>query len=131
MNKQEQDITPAINLWFSFIYPTSAPWEIKHTREEKTFKLSEIKVHQWDYLEAATTARGCTYKIVDFGPTSPPFDVLHYKNSDAFVIVAFPKRVHAIHILDMIAHREKKTTMTEAEAEQVSKYSIDRKKLPQ
>lgn len=131
MNKQEAAATPGINLWFSNIFPKSAPWEIKHTRGSSTFNFSEIKPHQWDYLLAATTKKGFVYKIVDFGPTSPPCDVVHYKNCEAFIIVQFPTHTYAIEIRILNLLREQgKTTINEAEADRYSIHKIANVKLP-
>lgn len=98
MNKQEASMTAAVNKWFSILCPQSSPWEIKHTRGAKMFNLKNIEEHQYDNLIAATTPEGCTYKIPDFGPSFPPFDVLHYKNTPAYVIIIFPTTTYVIEI---------------------------------
>lgn len=98
MNRDEADITPKINKWFQKVVDASCPIEIKHTRSEAVFTMSELKVHQRDWLLASTTEHGSIWKIPDTGYGFNPFDCLHYKNSNAYVIIAFPEWVVAIEI---------------------------------
>lgn len=128
MRKQEAAITARINKWFARIVPQSSPWEVKHTRGEKTFKMRELKEHQRNFLLAATTAHGCTWKIPDLGNGYAPFDVLHYKNTPAYVIVAFPSSVAVFEIRDLIAWD--KPTISEAEAFDLSLWLCQRASLP-
>lgn len=128
MRKEEAAITPRINKWFAPIVPTSSPWEVKHTRGSLYFNMSELREHQKNYLLAATTPRGCTFKIEDAGYNHPPFDVLHYKNTPAYVIIAFPTLVAAIEIRTLLRYDAK--SLTEDEAVAMASWSIHCAKLP-
>lgn len=103
MRKQEAAITARIDKWFAVVVPQSSPWEVKHTRGKATFPFSEIAAHQRRYLYAATTPTGFTYKIPDIGFSHPPCDVVHYKNTPAYVIVVFPKFTTVLEIRDILA----------------------------
>lgn len=128
MQKHEAAITNRINKWFAPIVPQSSPWEVKHTRGSKTFKLREIDEHQKDYLLAATTETGFTYKIPDIGLSHPPCDVIHYKNTPAYIIVAFPSMTYVLEIRDVLSHS--KTVMKEETAALLSLWSCPNSKLP-
>lgn len=121
MNKAEAKITAAINKWFSKIVPTSSPWEVKHTRGDKVFHMDEIAEHQYNYLYAATTDYGCTWKIPDTGYSYNPFDVIHYKNTPAYVIIVYPLNVYAIEIHNIM--KIKKPSLDEATALKLSEFT--------
>lgn len=121
MNKVEAAITTRINKWFPKIVPTCSPWEVKHTRGSNSFYLSEIAEHQYNYLYAATTSIGCTWKIPDSGYGYNPFDVIHYKNTDAYVIIVFPVMVYAIEIRDIM--EIKKPSLDEVTALKLAKFT--------
>ena len=101
MNKQEAQITTKLKKWYHSVAETSGPIEVKHTRGKNTFNLKELSEHQIDWLKAATTNHGCWWKIPDTGYGANPFDVLFYKNAPAYVIIAYPVWVVAIHIDDI------------------------------
>lgn len=122
MKKREASITTRLKLWWQSVAVESCPIEVKHTRGKKTFTMSELKEHQIDWLNAATTEMGCWWKIPDTGFGSSPFDVLFYKNSNAYVIIAFPVWVVAIHIHDIMLLDLK--SLDEDTALQISQYSI-------
>jgi penicillin-binding protein-related factor A (putative recombinase) len=130
MQKREAAITTKINKWFSLVVPTSSPWEVKHTRGKNSFPWRELKEHQRNYLFAATTQTGCTFKIEDAGYSHPPFDVLHYKNTDAFVIITFNVWTAVIEIRTVLRLIEKHTSISEEEALENSVYKILNKSLP-
>lgn len=102
MNKDEAKVTTKLRVWFQSVATSSCPIEVKHTRGKKVFTMSELKEHQQNWLLAATTDHGIWWKIPDTGYGYNPFDVLFYKNSDAFVVIAFPVWVVAIHIQDIL-----------------------------
>lgn len=125
-------MTTRINKWFPLIVTQSSPWEVKHTRGAKTFNTNEIEEHQMDNLIAATTQEGCTYKIPDFGPSFPPFDVLHYKNTPSYVIVVFPTTTYVIEIKVLLLYIEKNgTSLPEADAEGIARWKCLNARLPQ
>jgi len=128
MQKQEASITPRVNRWVAAVIPRSAPWDVKHTRGKKTFPLREIKPHQRNYLMAATTKTGFTYKIPDIGLSHPPCDTVCYKNTDAYIVIVYPTMVYAIdiRILDTLTE----TTLTEERADALSWFRIERTRLP-
>lgn len=128
MQKHEAAITARINKWFSLVVPTSSPWEVKHTRGDATFKLGEVKDHQRDWLLAATTPTGCTWKLPDTGHSYNPFDTMHYKNTPAYVVIAFVSFVAVIEIRNLVAFE--KTTMTEDEAMNLASWFCTMKGLP-
>lgn len=68
----------------------TGPWEVKSTRGKDIFYTREIKPHQKHALIACTTEEGFTFKIPDAGYAFLPFDGVTFKNSPAFIIVAFP-----------------------------------------
>lgn len=102
MKKLEAEITTKLKSCYHSVAETSGPIEVKHTRGKSRFNLSELKEHQKDWLLAATTERGCWWKIPDTGMGYNPFDVLFYKNAPAYVIIAYPTWVCAIHIHDIV-----------------------------
>jgi len=120
MRKQEAALTAVINRWFALIVPQSSPWEVKHTRGGNRFRMAELKEHQRNFLFAATTPTGCTWKIPDLGDGYAPFDTIHYKNTPAYVLIAFPKMLVAIEIRDMPFD---KSSITEEEALRLSLWS--------
>lgn len=131
MNKQEAAITTRINKWFPRMIGQSCPYEVKHTRGEVTFKLRELKQHQRDYLLAATTEHGMHWKIPDTGFGQCPFDSFVFKNSPAFVIIAYPTFVFALNIEEvdnMILNDQK--TLSEDEANAYAVFGIEIKNLP-
>lgn len=132
MNKKEADMTTRINKWFPIIVPQSSPWEVKHTRGANTFNLNEIAEHQYDNLLASTTQEGCTYKIPDFGPSFPPFDVLHYKNTPAYVIIVFPSVTYVLEIRDIMQYIEDNgKSLPEEHADMLSLWTCKNVRLPQ
>ena len=104
MNKQEAEITPKINKWFRRVAIGSCPFEIKHTRGNNEFEFDELSEHQRNYLVAATTEIGCLWKIPDANMGYNPFDCIFYKNSSAYVIIAFPVWTVVLNILDIDKH---------------------------
>ena len=108
--------------------PTSSPWEVKHTRGEATFNMRELKEHQRNWLLAATTPHGCTWKIPDLGNGYAPFDVLHYKNTPAYVAIAFPLFVVVIEIRAILKHTE--PSLSEQDALLLSLWSCQTRSLP-
>ncbi len=68
MNKKEADITrEKVKYWWLKVCPDSSPCEVKHTRGEKKFPLSELVEHQRNYLLSSATKRGFVWKIPDAG----------------------------------------------------------------
>jgi hypothetical protein len=118
MKKLEAKETTKINKWFSKVVKTSSPWEIKHTRGALSFDVSEIADHQINWLLAATTEGGCTWKIPDAGFGYNPFDTMHYKKTDAYIIICFPTMVYAIEIRVLLA--TKLQSLPEAKANSIS-----------
>ena len=106
---------------------TSGPIEVKHTRGKERFNMKELKEHQIDALNAATTEEGIWWKIPDTGFGASPFDVLFYKNSDAFVIIAYPTWVCCIHIHDIIIINS--PSIDEETARQISRFTVESKNL--
>jgi hypothetical protein len=92
MRKQEAEITPRVNRWVQSWIPESAAWDVKHTRGSDRFDMREIKPHQRDYLLAAGTKHGFTFKIEDAGYRHPPCDTVCFKKAQycGFAIV-FPE----------------------------------------
>jgi len=124
MNKAEQKVAPKVNKWMASVVKGSCPWEIKHTRGAQTFNIANVAQHQIDYLTAATTEHGFTYKIPDLGVTTP-CDTIHYKNSQAYVVIVYPNSTHAIHIRDINSLIElKKMSLSEEKARLLAKYSV-------
>lgn len=91
--------------------------------------MKELKEHQKNYLLAATTDHGCTWKIPDTGFAYPPFDTLSYKNTDAYVVIVFPIITAAIDVRDLLSYVKDETTISESEAIAIAKYTIETKKL--
>ena len=102
VERLEANLTAKVNKWMASKVLRSCPWEIKHTRGKDSFAMRELRQHQLDYLEAATTPKGCTWKIPDTGIGYAPFDTIHYKNNVAFVVIVYPEIVVAIHIWDIL-----------------------------
>lgn len=127
MNKQEAGKTANINKWLAAVVQQSAPWEIKHTKGKKMFALKDLEEHQKNYLLAATTKKGCTWKIPDTGYGYNPFDSFHYKNTEAYVVIVFPTWVCAIEIRVLLTH--KKTAISEETARRLSKFTLQSKDL--
>lgn len=127
MNKQEAGVTAKINKWLQSMVKSSCPFEIKHTRGKTRFNLSELKEHQRNWLLAATTKRGCTWKIPDTGYGYNPFDSFHFKNSDAYVVIQFPTWVCAIEIRDLL--KVTTSSITEDRAGRISRFRVLSKDL--
>ncbi len=128
MHKQEAAITTRINKWFPRVVTASCPYEIKHTRGSATFKFKELKQHQRDYLLAATTPHGMCWKIPDTGFSQNPFDCFVFKNTQAFVIIAYPENVYAIEI--QLIEKIDSNILTEEFASKIALYRIATKDLP-
>jgi len=101
MKKLEAQSSPKVMEWFSSQVSSSSPVEIKHTRGSSSFNMRELKEHQRNYLLAATTGRGCYWKIPDYG-TFNPFDYMLYKNAPAYVNIVYPEHIYAIEIHDIL-----------------------------
>jgi len=100
--------------WFASVTNCSAPFEIKHTKGSDNFKMRELSKHQRDYLLAATTENGMTYKIRDANIGHNPFDCFHYKNSHAYVVIVYPCFIVAIEIQDMLKIKTPSLFITDA-----------------
>lgn len=129
MQKKEAISTTRIMKWFLPLMPRSAPWEVKHTRGAKNFRIKEIAEHQWDYLYASTTDHGFSWKAPDAGFGYNPCDVMAFKNTDGWFIVTFPLNTYVIHVLDLLPYKDGKP-ITEDQALKLSRYKIENKKLP-
>ena len=80
---------------------------------------------------AATTKIGFTYKITDFGPSYPPCDVVHYKNTPAYVIIAYPQFVFVLSIEEIMSCIENdEKTMSQDSANGLALWGIEISKLP-
>lgn len=121
MNKDEAEFTTRAKAWIKSELPTCA-WEVKHTRGKLFFNLSELKEHQINYLKAATSKRGCSWKIPDTGYGYNPFDGFNLKGVQAFVIIAYPTWVVAIEIQTLLLIKE--SSISEERARRISLYSI-------
>ena len=125
-------MTTRINKWFPLLVPQSSPWEVKHTRGARTFNLNEISDHQYDYLQAANTSHGCTVKLADLGVSHSPFDVLHYKNTPAYVIICFPELTYVLEIRDIMQYIEDNgKSLPEQHADFLSLWTCKNSRLPQ
>lgn len=122
MRKKEASITPKVMKWFAAVAPHSAPVEIKHTRGKKSFNKKELKEHQINWLLACTTERGCTYKLPDTGYGANPFDVLHYKKANSYIVIVYPTIVCAIEIQALL--REQGASIDEATAERICSFKV-------
>lgn len=91
MIKLEAQFTPRVNRWVQSWIPESAAWDVKHTRGSNRFEMREVADHQRDYLLAAGTDHGFTFKIEDAGFRHPPCDTVFFKKAKwcGFAIV-FP-----------------------------------------
>ena len=108
MKKLEAKHTPAIYKWLLQKINKSVPLEVKHTRGGNTFNFKELAEHQLLYLQAATTERGFAYKLPDDGEWKP-FDVIIFKNTDAYVAIIYPGDiVHILKIQTIYKLKEKK-----------------------
>ncbi len=122
MKKLEAEITTKLRLWYLSVAETSGPIEVKHTRGKDRFNMKELKEHQIDWLLAATTEKGCWWKIPDTGFGASPFDVLFYKNADAYVAIAYPTWVCFIHITDIVIINS--PSLDEETALQISTFKV-------
>ena len=122
MQKEEAKVTTKLKKWYHSVAETSGPIEVKHSRGKTIFNLRELKKHQRDWLKAATTEHGCWWKIPDVGHGYNPVDVLFYKNAPAYVIIAFPTWVCAIHIDDILILNS--PSIDEGTAVQISAFKV-------
>lgn len=125
MKKQEATATPKVAKWFLKQIEKSVPFEIKHTRGYNTFNFNEIANHQLVYLEAATTKKGFYWKIEDEPGKFRPFDCISYKNTDAYILIVFPKIVCAIEIREILKIKNKHKSISSKEAEEIADYKIN------
>jgi len=92
MKKEEAKVTPRVNKWCQNWLPQSTPFDVKHTRGKDRFDLREIYDHQLDYMLAATTDHGFSFKIEDAGYCHPPCDTVMYKKAKyAGFVIVFPE----------------------------------------
>lgn len=129
MRKQEAEITPRVNRWVQSWIPESAAWDVKHTRGENRFQMREIKEHQRDYLLAAGTDHGFTFKIEDAGYRHPPCDTVCFKNSQysGFAIV-FPDVT--CYILAGVINIINDPSITQDRAQKLAVKSVLNRDLP-
>lgn len=121
MNKAEAEFTTRAKAWIKETLPTSL-WEVKHSRGKTLLNLSEIKEHQINWLKAATTKKGCSWKIPDTGYGFNPCDGFNFKNSQGYVIICFPTWTVAIEIQVLLLI--KTPSISEEKARRISAYSI-------
>jgi len=124
---KEKNITPQVIKWFSRVVPHSCPFEIKHTRGKSLFTLNELAQHQRDYLLAATTDHGVTWKIPDVNAGYNPFDCFHFKNSEAYVIIVYSFFTVAIRIQDIL--KVETPSLHSKDAMELSQFTIKTKEL--
>jgi hypothetical protein len=129
MRKQEAAITPRVNRWVQSWIPESAAWDVKHTRGANRFDMREIKPHQRDYLLAAATDHGFTFKIEDAGFRHPPCDTVFFKRAGwcGFAIV-FPE--FTCYILAGVINIVEDPSITPDRAKDLSVRWIPNSKLP-
>lgn len=127
MKKLEAEFTTKINRWLPPLLEVSGPYEVKHTRGKTRFSMAELKEHQKDWLKACSSPQGCTYKIPDTNIGYNPFDVMHYKNAPAYVVIVFPEWTCAIHIQDILFIDS--PSLDEETAIQMAAYKVLTKKL--
>ena len=122
MNKKpEADITPKVMKWCQSKIATSCPLKIKHTGNSNNFLMSNLLQHQRDYLLAATTLKGMSWKIPDANIGYNPFDCIFYKNTRAYVAIVYPRWTFAIEIRKML---KIKTSINEDEAIKLARFTI-------
>lgn len=129
MKKLEAQITPRVNRWVQSWIPQSAAWDVKHTRGNDRFEMREIKEHQRDYLLAAGTDHGFTFKIEDAGFRHPPCDTVCFKKAQycGFAIV-FPN--YTCYILAGVINMVGTPSITEEYAKRLSIRHIRNDRLP-
>ena len=120
MQKREAAITNSVLNWLRGETRGSCAVEIKHTRGEKNFLMSELKEHQRDWLVAASGIFGCQYKIPDVGYGYNPFDGFILKKADAFVVIVYPKWTVAIQIMKLV--NVKMPSLSEDDALQIAQF---------
>jgi len=129
MRKQEAEITPRVNRWVQSWIPESAAWDVKHTRGSDRFEMREIKTHQRDYLLAAGTDHGFTFKIEDAGYRHPPCDTVCFKKAQycGFAIV-FPE--FTCYILAGVIDIINEPSITSDRAKKLSVKTVMNRDLP-
>lgn len=95
--KKEAEFTTRVRSWLRDNVGSGA-FEIKHTRGENRFLMSELREHQLDALKAVRSRVGLAYKIPDDSVSFKPFDVFILREEAAWVVIAFPKEFVVIDI---------------------------------
>ncbi len=103
--KHEAEFTTKVRPWLKENVGTVA-YEIKHTRGETSFRMSEMHEHQCDWLEAASSRGGCAYKIPDDGRAHKPFDLFVLKSVPSFVVIAYPEEFLVIEASKVCSYAE-------------------------
>lgn len=122
MKKHEAIATTKCQGWIRKTLPTCG-WEIKHTRGSTSFRVSELKEHQINWLLATTTHDGAIWKIPDAGYGYNPFDGFLLKDVNGFLIIIYPTWTVAIEI-KLFLLKAKKPSISEEEALKIAWFKI-------
>lgn len=89
-------------------------YEIKHTRGENRFLMSELHEHQRDALLAVRNHIGMSYKIPDDSVAFKPFDMFVLKEAAAWVVICYPKEFVVIDINKIVKWKEPSLSLKDA-----------------
>ena len=128
MKKAEALFTAKFRIWAKKHMHTGA-FEIKHTRGKDYFNMRELYEHQRMALLAADSKEGFAYKIPDDGRAFKPFDMIVFKESDAWVVIAYPKEFVIIEAHVIIQHT--KPTLFFADASKMAFFTHEHSELYQ
>lgn len=119
---KEAAFTSRFRLWAKRNLGTCAV-EVKHTRGRDVFHTRELKEHQLMSLLAAQSDTGLAYKIPDDGRAYKPFDMVLYRNSDAWLVVCYPEVFCVIDAADC-ERVKRKASLGVGEASSIARLTL-------
>lgn len=99
MPYQEKDFQSAFNRWCKHIYPHTAAFELKITKDS-SLPFSAVKEHQEIALHAAKHGK-MVYKIPDDSRGFKPFDSFMLTGTPAYVVIMFNAPSRDFYMIDI------------------------------
>jgi len=104
-------------------------WEAKHSRGKDNIPFADIEPHQIASLLASNSDKGLCHKISDMSVEQKPYDGFFYRNSPAYMIMAYTGTFYIISIHNLVHEMSdsKRKSLTKDRAEQICIISVDYK----
>lgn len=100
----------------------SSAFELKQTLTN-SIPFSAVQEHQIDALLASKSHTGFLYKIADDSRGTKPFDMVYFRNSNAYIVIKFPDCFTIIDVGDFLKERDylsKRKSLTSDRAKAIS-----------